>query len=233
MKKHLNLILLVSIILIVIVGVVFIRYRLGKENIQTRKFYQININLLDASKTATLEAQNLKVTLKGVYDNENLSKDTLISDLNLEPDNNILNNIIEAQNEETIDFIFEFCGQNDSFITELDFGYMIYDNNGNIFAYSMPYFYDNPEFLNYLINTNKYKNSYEITQHFATSKSEQVWSISGSDNRFLKCISINPLSDNLDLSKLHILIVDPKYKDINSNQEHSMNNTVFEFIIEK
>lgn len=222
--KNLKRIVPIIILLLVITSIIIIFISKNRKNYQN--LYQKTIKLSDINEHPSFEEENIKVSLNGFYTNN----EDFISAFETED--------IELKNytEKDINIVLEFSGQNNTFITELDYEYIVHDNKSNIIAFS-------PGIIRYETDFGKtfskkmynVTNFYEFSQHII-SPGNQLY-ITSSNNRILRSIQIN-LDDvknkyiELDLSKLHVLIVNPKYKDTQSSQFHNLYNTVFEYIIE-
>lgn len=226
MKKYISIGISIIILIIAIVLICTNKSKIIYQNI-----YQGIVNIKDVKDNVSFESENLRVTLKGVYTDRPV-KEEMLSTLEIE-ENSTIDNIIESYNENDINIILEFSGCEGTFITELDYGYIIYDNNENILAYSTGFLFNEKEFekkfMKEQYNTNSF---YELTQHIVDYG--QKWDITYSNNKILNSINsrLTNTDVNLDLSKLHILLIHPRYKDTKSNQYHNLDNTVFELIVE-
>ncbi len=190
-------------------------------------FYQTHTN-----QSNLIEVNDLKIVLKGFYDTK-ISKEQ-ISSLSL--DEGTVNNILNFSKDYNL--LIDLSNIDGKLISEPIFDYFIYDNSGNVIFTSMIYKKNAKETNNFLKYFMKNKhNSNDITNlsNYIVSSGTSIHIVDDSNNSNLILISSSINDDipkELDLSKLHILILNPSYKISGNNNRIFQENTVYEFILE-
>lgn len=196
-------------------------------------FYQTCTKDTNISETISVEDKNLKVTLKGFY-SDILSKEK-ISNIGL--DEGTINNILKYSNDNKYNLLVEFSSIDGSVITEPIFNTVIYDNLGNVIS-SIHYNREFPkenQFLKYFIKKHYNSDNIQEINNHSIGILENKVIVNSSDTSKLILESINTSNKNnktFDLSKIHILIINPNYKNAENNRIY-LDDTIFEYILEK
>lgn len=227
MKKFL---ILIIIIVLIIVGIIL--YKNNSSYAPTLLHTTANSNL---SEETYLKNQNLKITLKGIY-NKTESKDKvreMLTNVNFE----------ESDIDKTLGYIdgksniiVELSTLDNSNLSEPTFDYLIYDKDNNILSTSIVYVKGNTELNNFIkyFTKEKYNSSnIEEFKNHQKNYSKDIRVLSNNSNSLLMAISLDIPDENLDLSDAHLLIVNPGYKTEKDNQRVSLNNTIFDYNIQK
>ena len=235
-----RIIIFCVIIVFIVLTILIIKYcmLLNSSNVYNRIdnynpiCYQITERYEEINK-ASVEIDNLKVILKGIYfDSINEEE---ISNLNLTQEEKV--KIIKNAKEQDLNCLLEISTLDGSNMNELIFDYMIYDNNKNILSTSLgftnakvPYY--NQFYNNFIINSD------DKIEHVDILMNKDLNKIIVKDNfnSVLFLISAKKEDDvsleNINLSNLHILIAGANYKN-DENEVFDFSNKIFEFIIKK
>ena len=194
-------------------------------------FYQT----LKKDENKLIEIDNLEINLKGVwFDGINREK-VSNSDLNLTEEE--IDKLLKISNGAEFNMLIEVNSLDESIIHELIFGYMVYDNNENLILavtgsnVKVPMYH---HFYNKFIkNKDKLKDINEyVPMYMGNNRGECI--IRDDLNSILFLVKGNRNLDveieNIDLSKYHVLIIGPNYKDSN-NQKIDLSEKVLEFIV--
>ncbi len=240
MKKY---VIVAIIIIITIVCTIIIKDTFFNTKTFSPIFYQLSEGVNNISKSTTLQAENLKLTLRGFYlegiDNEQTAT------LNL--DDTTLSNILNFSNNKEYNLLIDFSNTDGNTISEPIFDYFVYDNSGNVIMTSIIYekkAVQKNQFLKYFMEKEVYWESvYGENEHNSNNLLEfSDYILSGGTS---KSIVNNDIDSNLilissasrdtskilDLSKIHILILNPSYKTTAGDRIY-LDNTIFEFILE-
>ena len=183
--------------------------------------------------TTSVEIDNLKVVLKGIYFDSIIEEN--ISNLNLTQEEK--EKIIKNAKEQDFNCLIELSTLDGTNMNELIFDYMVYDNNKNILSTSLgftnskvPYY--NQFYNNFIINTGESREHVDVLMNKNLNKTI----VKDNLNSVLFLISAKKeddvLFENVDLSNLHILIAGANYKN-NENEVFDFSNKIFEFIIKE
>lgn len=233
MKKYLIILL---IIVITIICTICIKDWFFASNTFSPTIYQSSVNYDNISDEASLQYQGLKVTLKDIFQDE-FNKEQLTS---LGIDDNTADKIISSYSgENKLNILVEVSNQNNTGISEVNFDYLIYDNAGNILMTPIAYTIQNSKmnkFIKYFVEREyNSKNIREFNNHKLEygGTSSSIYN-SGNDNSKLMLLTSYSSEEqtNLDLSKIHILLINPTYKDSKTSNSYNLDNTIFEFIVE-
>ncbi len=229
MKKY---VIVAIIIIITIVCTIIIKDTFFNTKTFSPIFYQLSERVNNVSKSTTLQAENLKLTLRGFYlegiDNEQTAT------LNL--DDTTLSNILNFSNNKEYNLLIDFSNTDGNTISEPIFDYFVYDNSGNVIMTSIIYekkAVQNNQFLKYFMekehNSNNLLEFSDYILSAGTSKS--IVNNDIDSNLILISSASRDTSKILDLSKIHILILNPSYKTTAGDRIY-LDNTIFEFILE-
>lgn len=225
MTKYLKILFIIIITIIVTILIINV---FQKEN-YLPVFYQSFVN-----QSNSIEVNNLKITLQGFYSNE--INNEQISSLSL--DEETVNIIQNFSKDKIYNLLIDFSNVAEKGISEPMFDYFIYDNIGNIIFTSMVYKQNANEtnsFLKYFMK--KEHNSDDITDlnNYIVSSGTTIHIVNGTDNSNLILISSSDndnFQGNLDLSKIHVLILNPSYKISGNQKRITQENTIYDFVIE-
>ena len=183
----------------------------------------------------SIEIDNLEINLKGVwFDGINKEK-VFNSNLNLTEEE--IDKIIKISNGAEFNMLVEVNSLDESIIHEFLFGYMVYDNNENLILAvtgsnaKVPMYH---HFYNKFIkNKEKLKDINESTHmYMGHNMGESI--IRDDLKSILFLIKGNKDLDveieNIDLSKYHVLIIGPTYKNSNK-QKIDLSEKVLEFVV--
>lgn len=229
MKKY---VIVAIIIIITIVCTIIIKDTFFNTKTFSPIFYQLSEGVNNISKSTTLQAENLKLTLRGFYlegiDNEQTAT------LNL--DDTTLSNILNFSNNKEYNLLIDFSNTDGNTISEPIFDYFVYDNSGNVIMTSIIYekkAVQKNQFLKYFMekehNSNNLLEFSDYILSGGTSKS--IVNNDIDSNLILISSASRDTSKILDLSKIHILILNPSYKTTAGDRIY-LDNTIFEFILE-
>lgn len=229
MKKY---VIVAIIIIITIVCTIIIKYTFFNIKTFSPIFYQLSEGVNNISKSTALQAENLKLTLRGFYlegiDNEQTAT------LNL--DDTTLSNILNFSNNKEYNLLIDFSNTDGNTISEPIFDYFVYDNSGNVIMTSIIYekkAVQKNQFLKYFMekehNSNNLLEFSDYILSGGTSKS--IVNNDIDSNLILISSASRDTSKILDLSKIHILILNPSYKTTAGDRIY-LDNTIFEFILE-
>ncbi len=229
MKKY---VIVAIIIIITIVCTIIIKDTFFNTKTFSPIFYQLSERVNNVSKSTTLQAENLKLTLRGFYlegiDNEQTAT------LNL--DDTTLSNILNFSNNKEYNLLMDFSNTDGNTISEPIFDYFVYDNSGNVIMTSIIYekkAVQNNQFLKYFMekehNSNNLLEFSDYILSVGTSKS--IVNNDIDSNLILISSASRDTSKILDLSKIHILILNPSYKTTAGDRIY-LDNKIFEFILE-
>ena len=200
-------------------------------------FYQtINKeNEIKNNEEVSIEVDNLKVSLKEVWF-DGVDKERL-SDLKLTEEE--INKILKFSNGSEFNMLVEIKTLDETEIHEFIFGYMVYDNNKNLISTVIG---SNVKIPMYHHFYNKYiKNKYDLKDinetvaiYMGQNAGECI--IRDDLNSILYLIKdkkdTEVKEENIDLSKYHILLIGPYYKN-NKNEVIDLSEKVLEFVVEK
>lgn len=232
MKKFLTIL---TIIIVTVICTLLIKNIYLKKNYYAPTFYQATVNQSEISDKTAIQLDNLKITLKGLFtDGINNEK---ISNLNI--DEETINTILKSAENRKLNLLVDFSTTNETSIHEPMFDYFIYDNSGNVIMTSIIFNLEKPDtnkFLKYFAK-NKYNSNdvHEIENHtqFFGYNQKIVNHDVNSYLMLISSLSEENAQKELDLSKVHILIVNPSYKTSDSNDRIYLDDTIFEFILEQ
>ncbi len=232
MKKYLIILL---IIVITIICTICIKDWFFASNTFSPTIYQSSVNYDNISDEASLQYQGLKVTLKDIFQDE-FNKEQLTS---LGIDDNTADKIISSYSgKNKLNILVEVFNQNNTGISEVNFDYLIYDNAGNILMTPIAYTIQNSKmnkFIKYFVEREyNSKNIREFNNHNLTNGTSSPIYNTGNDNSKLMLLTSYSSAEqtNLDLSKIHIMLINPTYKDSKTSNSYNLDNTIFEFIVE-
>jgi hypothetical protein len=130
----------------------------------------------------------------------------------------------------------DFSNTDGNTISEPIFDYFVYDNSGNVIMTSIIYekkAVQNNQFLKYFMekehNSNNLLEFSDYILSVGTSKS--IVNNDIDSNLILISSASRDTSKILDLSKIHILILNPSYKTTAGDRIY-LDNKIFEFILE-
>lgn len=231
MKKKLVIIFIIAVT--IICTLLFNNIFFNCEN-YVPTIYQLSENQNNISDITTLQSQKLKLTLKGFYydklNNENLS--------NLGLDESTITNILKFSDNKQYNLLINFSTTDGNAITEPIFDYLVYDNLGNVIITSMVYERSSKktnQFLKYFMEKEHSSNNLLEFSNYNLSSGTTQQTFSNADNSNLILISSlnnNNIQKEFDLSKVHILILNPSYKTTTNNDRIYLDDTIFEFILE-
>lgn len=188
-----------------------------------------------ANQSNSIEVDDLQIRLQGFYNNE-INKEQ-ISTLKLEEET--INNIVNFSKGKTYNLLIDFSNTEGKRISEPIFDYFVYDNLGNVILTSMIYRKDAKEtnkFLEYFMKKEYNSNDIVSFNNYIASSGTNLHIVDDSNNSNLILISssnVEEFTNKLDLSKIHVLILNPSYKISGNNERISQENTIYEFILEK
>ncbi len=229
MKKYL---IIVLIIIITIICTIFISNMFKKE-IFTPIVYQTCTNS-NISNETVIEANKLKIALKGFYKGEVNNEQIL--PLNFDEETN--NNILKFSEGKAYNLLIDFSNIDGEKISEPIFDYFIYDNLGNIIFTSMIYKRDATEtnnFLKYFMKKEHNSNDITSLSNYIVSGGSTINVVNNAEASNLILISSSDgdyVQKELDLSKIYVLILNPSYKINGKNERIYNENTIYEFILE-
>lgn len=231
MKKYLIILL---IIVVTIICTIWIKDSFFKSSSFSPTIYQSSVNYDNFSDDISLQSKDLKLTLKGIFQNE-LNKEQLT---NLEIEDATADKIASSSKDSMFNVLVEISNLNNSGISEINLDYLIYDNAGNILMTPIVYNRQNSkmnQFIKYFVDKEyNSKDIHEFNNHkLLVSTYSSVYNSSNNDSKLILFTS-NSLGEqtNLDLSKIHILLMNPIYKDNKTSNSFNLDNTIFEFIVE-
>lgn len=115
-------------------------------------------------------------------------------------------------------------------IIEPTFDYLVYDNNGNVITSSVSN--KNNKFLRYFMKNVHSSNKISEYDNYICFNTTSVSKITNIFNSELIVISSSVDYDKLDLSQIHILITNIRYKINTQSKRVNLNHAIYDFIIE-
>ena len=229
MKKKMIILLVVILIIIVCACIFFFL-----KNEPEMKWYK------NEDGESLIEVENLRITVKGFYQDE-ISDEQFSS---LQIDEGTIQNIKRQIEGEGFYTLIEMSRTDNKELVEPNIDYMVYDNNKSIIANSIIYKIDAKtnsfitKFVKEQYNSSKLPND-ELASHtiHASWSLVPVWSdessilfmIAAKKGEYKSYGGEKSPEPVLDLSKIHVLVVNPSYKDIETKEKVELENTVFEF----
>lgn len=234
MKKY--IVILFVIMFSIIVVTFFTRNFFVKKEVYNPIFYQAIVKQNENLDTS-LQTNDFKVTLKGLY-TDKITDEQFFS-LNL--DEATIDNIKKLQNTDYTNYslLVDFSTTDKSQISQPIFDYIVYDNCGKVIMTSMIYKKDSPktnQFLEYFMKKEHNSNNIlEFGNYILPLNGETTSVVKNAENSNLILISASINKNEprvLDTSKIHILIINPSYRNNKSTDRIYLDDTVFEFILE-
>jgi len=115
-------------------------------------------------------------------------------------------------------------------IIEPTFDYLVYDNNGNVITSSVSN--KNNKFLKYFMKNVHSSNKISEYDNYICFNTTSISKITNIPNSELIAISSSVDYDKLDLSQIHILITNIRYKTNKQSRRVNLNYAIYDFIIE-
>ena len=229
------------LVVIFVFTILFIKYfkLVWDSNINRRLeefspiFYQTIENTEESSDYISIEIDNLRFTLKGMFfDGINEEK---LSNLDITQDE--INKIIKDSMDAELNCLLEISTIDGSNMNELVFEHLIYDNNKNLIS-------SNVGFINASVHLyNQFYNRYikgveNVKEDVLTYMNKNIRKSIIRDNLNSTLFLIRAEKDtdasldNIDLSKYHVLFTGLNYKN-EQNEVINLSDKVIEFVLEK
>lgn len=227
MKKYLSILLIIFIIVLFL----FINSMYSQKE-TALLFCQLSEKKSEISNRTSLQNNNLKITLKDFCTN-GINEDNFLNSGLTQDD---INKIVSYKDD--CNCLIECASVDSTNISEISYDYLVYDNNKNILTTTLVYDKEKTQTNNFIKHFIKYNYNSDQVQEFnkhLLHLNTSNYIVKNMEKSILSLFTWNvdesKENQSLNLSKIHILIINPSYKNF-KNDKIYLENTIFEFIIE-